>query len=154
MATILVIGRFQPVHKGHEFLLKNLSRNGENFLKVAIGSSNRAGTGKNPYTYWKRAEMVRLLGSSGLCNFSVFPVPDVSNDRKWLIILLGKSGYFDYAVSGNLLVRKLFRGAGFSVFRNKFFKRKEYSGTILRKRMKMGLPWKRLVPKGVGRILG
>jgi len=152
--TILVIGRFQPFHRGHEFLLKGLSEGGRNFLKVAIGSSNRAGTADNPYTYSRRTEMIRSLGSSGLCNFSIFPVPDVKDDRKWLVLLLEKSGNFDFAVSGNLLVRRLFRGAGLLALRNKFFKRRIYSGTRIRKRMKKGLAWKGLVPKGVGRIIG
>lgn len=47
------IGRFQPVHAGHIGVLKRALKRHERVI-IAIGSSNRATTHKNPFTFEER----------------------------------------------------------------------------------------------------
>lgn len=55
----IVIGRFQPLHKGHEHLISKALEIADNVV-VLIGSAGEPRTPKNPWTYEERAEMVRL----------------------------------------------------------------------------------------------
>ena len=53
---VVVLGRFQPFHLGHEYMLESASnwRNENNPdapLIIAIGSSNRPQNLRNPWTY-------------------------------------------------------------------------------------------------------
>lgn len=51
------IGRFQPLHKGHEEVIRRAMSNSDHLL-VIIGSSNIAATVKNPFTGGQRRTMI------------------------------------------------------------------------------------------------
>jgi len=82
MDYAVFIGRFQPMHIGHEQVI-NTALGVANRVIIIIGSANRSRTPKNPWTVQERADMIR----------SVFPdtdrvrivhMNDQSNDQKWV----------------------------------------------------------------------
>jgi cytidyltransferase-like protein len=54
--TGLMIGRFQPLHDGHDWLVKQIRDKG---LRVCIGIRNTPKDKDNPYTISERINMIR-----------------------------------------------------------------------------------------------
>ena len=52
-----ICGRFQPLHKGHIYMIQKALDVAENVV-VYIGSANKSGTPKNPFTYYARRDMI------------------------------------------------------------------------------------------------
>ncbi len=155
MRTILVVGRFQPLHLGHLYLLRRLSRRNRNLLKIVIGSSNEKGTKSNPFPAAVRGRMVkRALAAVGVRAYSLFFIPDVHNDAKWLDLLLRRAGKFDYAVSGNDWVLGILRRAGLEARGHAYFRKRTYNGTRIRGLMSAGGRWQGLVHPEVARLIG
>ena len=77
----ILVGRFQTIHAGHEQMIQTAlalsSRVG-----IFVGSSQEAGTEKNPFSYEIRAELLRLLFGDRV---DIFPLPDigVGNNSTW-----------------------------------------------------------------------
>ncbi|MFH0961748.1 MAG: adenylyltransferase/cytidyltransferase family protein [archaeon] len=155
MSVILVIGRFQPFHKGHFFLLERLSNGGRNRLEIAIGSSNARAGGENPFSWRERKRMIeRVLRRKKLARFRTFPVPDTGRDADWLAAVLERARPFDIVVSGNTWVLSTFSRAGFAAEGHKFLKKRLYSGTEIRRRIRAGRgQWKHLVEREVSEII-
>ena len=66
---VVVLGRFQPFHLGHEYMLESASkwRNANNSnapLIIAIGSSNRPQNLRNPWTHEERCQMIETWAIS------------------------------------------------------------------------------------------
>lgn len=84
-----VIGRFNPLHKGHEHIIRKMINNNEEHI-IFIGSSNKSRTKNNPFTFKERKEMI----------LSVFPkaqiisLPDFDNLQEWKATLLEKIDEF------------------------------------------------------------
>ena len=62
----VVLGRFQPFHKGHAAMIiaaENFRKENNPELKliIAVGSSNRSQTLKNPWSDSERIEMLSLI---------------------------------------------------------------------------------------------
>lgn len=149
--TILLIGRFQPFHKGHLFLARRCAAGG-NRLRIAIGSPNRK-DGRNPFPAARRKRMVSsALRASGIKKFSIFAVPDNPDDFAWLARLLRAAGKFDLAVSGNGWIVSIFRSAGLPIETHPFLRKRIYSGTGIRRLLSEKNPsWKERVPEEVAR---
>ena len=49
------IGRFQPFHNGHQFIITDAIKNGLKHIRILIGSANESRTIDNPFTYLERA---------------------------------------------------------------------------------------------------
>jgi bifunctional NMN adenylyltransferase/nudix hydrolase len=68
----VLIGRFQPFHLGHEFLLNEAARYCDEIL-ILIGSSYRARSIKNPWTYTERCAMIRAANPTLPIHFAAIP---------------------------------------------------------------------------------
>ena len=62
-AAMIVLGRFQPFHKGHAAMvsaaLEHLEMNSEGTLRICIGSSEAEESLENPWTANEREQMIR-----------------------------------------------------------------------------------------------
>jgi len=56
---IVVIGRFQPIHIGHEYNINKAKELADKVL-VLIGSASTARSPKNPWTYTERKKMIQM----------------------------------------------------------------------------------------------
>ncbi len=75
-----VIGRFQPFHIGHAFLIQSALKLGKE-VTILVGSANVARSIKNPLTFEERAEIIK----SEFPNVTVIPICDYPyDDRLWV----------------------------------------------------------------------
>ncbi|MEM2192501.1 MAG: nicotinamide-nucleotide adenylyltransferase, partial [Candidatus Hadarchaeales archaeon] len=147
----LVIGRFQPPHKGHIEVMKQILKEVDE-LVIGIGSAQESHTLENPFTAGERVLMLtRALAEekADLAKIHIIPIPDVNNNAIWVSHVVSLSPPFHVVYSGNPLVRRLFKEAGFETKKPPMMRRKEYWGTEIRKRMIKGKNWQSLVPKAV-----
>lgn len=56
----VVLGRFQPLHKGHAHMIEEALKVADNVL-VLIGSSQESRTASNPFTYEERKEILQTV---------------------------------------------------------------------------------------------
>lgn len=143
----LLLGRFQPFHKGHLKIIKKIS--GEvDWLNIAVGSSQHSHSRENPFSAKERIEMIDLnLAAAAIKDVTLYCVPDINNDKQYPGHVMKIIPQFDVVYSGNNLVQRLFREAGKDVRIIKHIRRKAYSGSEIRRRMIKGDRWKHLVPK-------
>ncbi|WP_027474002.1 bifunctional nicotinamide-nucleotide adenylyltransferase/Nudix hydroxylase [Curvibacter gracilis] len=80
----VLIGRFQPFHRGHQALLQ-LALAQARHVAVVIGSAFQARTPKNPFTWRERADVIRLtLGAADQERVSFLPVRDHYDEARWV----------------------------------------------------------------------
>lgn len=135
--TALIIGRFQPLHRGHIFLLHCALRYA-NSLIICIGSSDTIDA-DNPFTVQIRQELLsRAIKREGLVQNvkKIFPLPDTSDDDKWLRHAIQQAGRFDVVIGNNDWVNGLFKKAGYHIIEIPFFNRKVYEGKTIRKKLR------------------
>lgn len=77
-----LIGRFQPFHLGHKYLVELGLEEAENVI-ILVGSANSAPSIKNPWTYDMRADMIKRVFPDA--NVIVEPINDTDgNDDLWI----------------------------------------------------------------------
>jgi len=82
------IGRFNPFHKGHEFVLKHAIKTSK-LVILLLGSAGLARSLKNPFTFAERHEMIsRWLATQGVpagTQVVIAPLRDYAyNNHKWI----------------------------------------------------------------------
>ena len=155
VARAVIVGRWQPPHKGHIKVFKQILREVDELI-VGVGSAQESHTLENPFTAGERILMIsKALAEAGvdLSRVHIIPIPDVNNHAVWVSHVVSLSPPFSVVYSGNPLVRRLFKEAGFEVRAHPMFKRKEYWGTEIRNRMIKGKNWEQLVPKTVLEVM-
>ncbi|MFP4567716.1 MAG: nicotinamide-nucleotide amidohydrolase family protein [Candidatus Woesearchaeota archaeon] len=109
MKTMLIIGRFQPFHSGHLAIIKKYHKKGF-FIKIVIGSSQRAHLKNDPFTKDERIAMIdAALRSHEIEFYQIIFTPDVPDDSKWVEIIKKKTWPVDVLFTGNPWVKRLFR---------------------------------------------
>jgi nicotinamide-nucleotide adenylyltransferase len=151
----LMLGRFQPFHKGHLALARQIIEEcGE--LVVGVGSAQFNFIEKDPFTAGERVAMIHgALAEAGM-NMSkcyVIPVPNDENNARWLANLRSMLPQFHFLYTGNEYVRMLARSQdpAIKIRQPKFQKKSEYNATHIRKLMISGMKWKELVPSAVAK---
>jgi len=145
----VIIGRFQPFHLGHAWLIK---KSLEKFSKliILIGSSNIEDE-NNLWDLEKRVEMLNaFIKHEGLEKkiIKIDDVIDIPDDDMWLLIALEKIGNNKFVVIGdNEWVNKIFEKAGYKVWRSGYFDRARLQGVKIRKLMKIKKKWQDTVPE-------
>jgi bifunctional NMN adenylyltransferase/nudix hydrolase len=87
--TLVLIGRFQPLHNAHLEIIKRCTALTDNLI-IVVGSSHQPRTYKNPFTFEERRRMI-LSATSGLSlNIYVEPNTDtIYNDQAWAVRVQG-----------------------------------------------------------------
>ena len=82
---LIFIGRFQPFHKGHEFIIKKALAISSHVI-ILCGSAYRPRTTRNPWNYIERENMIRgCFSAEENHNIVVEPMMDVSyDDQLWV----------------------------------------------------------------------
>jgi nicotinamide-nucleotide adenylyltransferase len=151
----ILIGRFQPPHLGHVEIVKQILEEVDELI-MGIGSAQLSHTLDNPFTAGERVLMLnKALAEAGIDLTRVYfiPIPDVNNHAVWVSHVLSFAPPFMTVYSGNALVKRLFKERGFEVKTPPLYKRKEYQGAEIRKRMLKGKNWQNLVPKSVLEVM-
>jgi len=144
----VVVGRFQPFHLGHAWLVHQALGQFEKII-IILGSPN-SNSKDNPWSLSERKEMIeRFLKHEGLENRvkAIYDVPDVPDDDEWLELMLKKIGRKKFVVLGdNEWVNGIFENAGFEVWRVGYFERYKYEGVKIRELIEKGEEWEDRVP--------
>lgn len=152
--TGLVIGRFQPVHNGHVYLIKKALEVCEKII-IGIGSSNISDK-NNPWSYEKRLEMLnKFIKNKGLENkvLQIFPSPDIPDDNTWFEDTVKKAGKFDIVIGNNDWVREIFEKHNFRTFTVNHYRREELEGYKIRELMRKKKKWKDRVPDYIAALI-
>jgi nicotinamide-nucleotide adenylyltransferase len=150
----LLVGRFQPFHKGHLFLIRQVFQDCDELI-VVIGSAQFNYTYTDPFTAGERIMMIHAsLIESGidLKKCYIIPVVNDENNARWFCHLKSMVPHFDILCSGNEFVTSLVSG-NIKVVKPRFSKKREYNGTNIRKLMPKSQSWKKLVPHSVAGII-
>jgi nicotinamide-nucleotide adenylyltransferase len=149
----LFIGRFQPFHRGHLHLLKQIFSDFEEVV-IGIGSAQYSHTPENPFTSAERYEMIRrALAAEGISGCHIIYIPDVGVHSQWVSHVLALVPPFEAVYSHDRLTQRLFEEAGFKVVKGPLLDRGKYSGTEIRRRMLSGEDWRELVPPPVAEFI-
>jgi nicotinamide-nucleotide adenylyltransferase len=149
MSRGFYVGRFQPLHEGHEAVLREIAADREE-LVVGIGSADKSHSVSNPFTAGERHVMITRTLDAIDVDAYVVPLVDVDRNALWTSHVQSLCPPFDVVYTNNPLVTRLFEEEdGFEVQELPMFNRAEYEGTGIRERMVSGDPWEHLVPDHV-----
>src|SRR5579872_3162107 len=112
----LLIGRFQPFHKGHLEAVKIGLSKVDN-LWIGIGSSNKNHEKRNPFTAEERKEMIlSSLDSKTLERIKIFFVPDTGDHERWTFFFFKQKTAYEMVFSNDEFTITLYKKRGKSVF--------------------------------------
>jgi len=144
MTLGLFIGRFQPFHIGHLKDVKDAVKEVDE-LVIGVGSSQEKDTEENPFSVEERIEMIEfVLAAEDIGNFTIFPIPDFHDDKKWVEHVETLLPEFDIVYTGNDWTERCFKKK-YKV--KKIDLIKDVSSTIIRDKILKNEDWKSLVPK-------
>jgi bifunctional NMN adenylyltransferase/nudix hydrolase len=90
--TGVIIGRFQPLHYGHCYLIDSALKKSNLNVVILLGSINQPRTYKNPYTFEERADMIistyPMLRCIGINDYP-------GDDEKWRSEIKGHLKLYD-----------------------------------------------------------
>ena len=87
--TLVLIGRFQPIHNAHLEIIKRATALCEQ-LVIITGSAAQPRTYKNPFTSAERAQMIKYAAGGLSMLISVEENPDtIYNDQAWAVRVQG-----------------------------------------------------------------
>ena len=141
----LVLGRFQPFHLGHLNLIQTVLNDKKEPL-ICIGSAQYAHTKDNPFTVKERKDMIQLIMGELNCNYTIYEIPDINNYDKYVSHLEEFVPKFDTVYSGNKLVQRLFKNAGYKIVIPEMIKREVWEGAAIRQAMTEGDEWEVAIP--------
>jgi len=151
----LYIGRFQPFHKGHLYVVKRALEEVSEVI-IGIGSTQANYDIDNPFTCGERMEMIRAaLEEAGIEHkrYWLIPIPDIHNNIVWVTHVVSLCPKFSIVYGGNPHTLLLFEDMGYEVRRVQLYKSELYSGTEIRRRIINDEPWEDLVPPAVAEFI-
>ena len=152
----LFLGRFQPLHHGHIYMLNKILKT-YNIIKIGVGSSQISKSKINPFTYDERVNFITsALNKRGIPSqrFRIYPIPDIFNASKWVNHVISIVGSFDTIFSNSDWVRQLFQNEGYTVGEKIGIFKKKYNASNVRKLIsKDNKNWTTLVPKEIVNLI-
>ena len=153
----LMLGRFQPFHKGHLALTKQILSECDELL-IIIGSAQFNFIDKDPFSAGERVLMIHEALKEARVDLSrcyIIPVANDENNARWLAYIRSMVPPFDVLYSGNDFVKYLARSQDSSIVIEDpmFAEINEYNGTNIRRLMQEGKPWEHLVPPAVAKVI-
>lgn len=152
MSRALYLGRFQPYHLGHHQVLKKIAKEVDEII-VGIGSAQKSHEIENPFTAGERVLMVSSAIEEFDIKHYVIPIEDIQRNSLWVSHVKSMVPPFEIAYTNNPLVIELLGEAGIEVKQSPLFKRNNYSGTEIRRRMLEDDRWEQFVPDKVAKII-
>ena len=128
----IVLGRFQPFHKGHAILVEAALANGP--TTIAIGSSQAELSMNNPWTADEREEMIRQwLGDR---EAEIVQIPDINDPLNWVEHATQYHGE-GVLVTSDEQTKELYQNSDFPVFWVDLQNRESFEGWRVRATLKM-----------------
>lgn len=133
--TTVVIGRFQPLHRGHVYAIKQAAAISDRVV-IGIGSANIIDN-DNPFSFSERQLLItRAAEREGLEDkiHKIVPLFDHPDDTFWLQETLRRTGRVEAVVGNNAWVNSIFENAGLELkaFTIPRLQRNKNRGTTIR----------------------
>ncbi len=155
-SVALFIGRFQPLHHGHIYVLNNILKYYKK-VKIGIGSSQLSYTLNDPFSSEERNKfIITALKKRNISSkqYEIFPIPDIFNAKKWVDHVISIVGQFNSVISNSDWVRELFYNKGIKIEKKITIFKKKFNGNHIRTLMvKNDKKWRNLVPKEVIKLI-
>ncbi len=149
----LFIGRFQPFHNGHLYVIESMEKECDTMI-IGIGSAQKESELDDPLSGGERIEMIkRVLDKRKLANYELYPIPDIDCYPAWPHYVKTILPPFDVIYANSDIVAKLFERIGVEVKRIDNKNRDDWKGQEIRRKIQDGEDWKRSVPKEVADFL-
>ena len=148
----LILGRFQPFHLGHLSVIQEIL-NDQMEPIICIGSAQDGNTKNNPFTTEERKTMIKTVMNNLGCDYEMYEITDIHNNDNYVSYLEKLVPEFDTVYSGNLLVQRLFKAAGYRVVEPKVINREVWEGAAIRQAMTEGDEWETAVPSQIVDII-
>lgn len=151
----LVVGRFQPVHKGHVALLQRALEACQEVV-VGIGSSTARPSLRNPFTAAERRQMITACfpGAVASGTLRILDIPDLHDPPRWVAHVLALTGPVDRVLGNDDDTLALFEVANLPVERPGLLERERYEASLIRAQLaEDDLAWRKAVPPAVLALL-
>jgi nicotinamide-nucleotide adenylyltransferase len=148
----LLIGRFQPLHHGHIYIINFILKN-HNKIKIGIGSSQLSHKKNDPFTSDERMAFIETALEKRDINpkrYHIYKIPDIFDAQRWVDHVISIVGNFDILYSNSDWVRELFLNKGYELGKKLGIFKKKFNGTNIRTLIsKNNESWTKLVPNEV-----
>ena len=125
----LVIGRYQPFHKGHLHVVAEVAEEADELL-IGVAAAADSWTPKNPFTSGERNQMITLaLEEAGLGPFIIVDLPDIHNPPVWARYVMALTPDFDLVMAHNPETLELFEREGIATRKATPYRMEEVSAT-------------------------
>lgn len=149
----LILGRFQPPHRGHLRAIADAARRYE-LVFVGVGSAQASHTRDNPFTAGERFDMLRAaLRERRLRNVHLYAIPDIHRHARWVAHVEALLPSFGVVITNNPVTVRLFRRARYRIETGTAWNRQEWSGRQIRRKIRRGLAVDDLIPSSVYKVL-
>lgn len=151
----IVIGRFQPFHLGHKYLIEKALTYVDK-IYIGIGSSQIFDE-KNPYNAEKRHEFLkRFIKEEKIENkvLDILKIDDFPDDDIWFERLQKRTPGIEVVIGDNEWVNGIFERHKIPALRIGYYKRNILEGTKIRDNMRNKKPWKSRIPKYLHSSIG
>ena len=137
MSRHIILGRFQPFHKGHEYLV-NLAFElaGDNEVIIAIGSASKGWESNNPWTLDERTEMVKSWLTEQNKSATIVGINDINDPPNWVNHASESHGE-GVLVTSDEATKKLYEESHFTVEFVDLSNRENYEGWRVRQTLLM-----------------
>jgi cytidyltransferase-like protein len=141
--SLVVLGRFQPFHRGHAQLIKAAEEwrrfnASEMPLVIVIGSSNRPESMQNPWSSEERIAMLNTwLGAEGIVDVSIVSAPDIEDPPNWVVHAERYHGVAGIFFTSDIPSAELYENAGWPVVMSSLEQRDSFEGWRVRETARM-----------------
>ena len=146
MKVGILVGRFQPLHKGHVKAIQ-FARNNSDKLYIIVGSAEKSNQKRNPFSFKERKRMIELAINEKKLqdNISIVPINDANNHTEWIASIKNTIREYNIIFTNDELTEKLFKKEETKVINVPLLDRNILSATEVRKRLELDKEWKSLV---------
>ena len=137
MSRHIVLGRFQPFHKGHEYLVNSaFELAGDNEVIIAIGSAGKGWESNNPWTLDERTEMIKSWLTEKNKSATIVGINDINDPPNWVNHASESHGE-GILVTSDEATKKLYEESDFTVEFVDLSNRENYEGWRVRQTLLM-----------------
>ena len=132
MGKGIVLGRFQPFHNGHAYLLEHALSKFEQ-VTIAIGSAQEEWTADNPFSVQERTDMILSWATANEFqgNITIVGIDDINDPPNWVQHAAEHHGE-GTLVTSDEATKNLYEESGFSVHWVDLHEREQFEGWRIR----------------------
>lgn len=139
---VVVLGRFQPFHRGHAALLHSAEvwrseHAPEMPLIVGLGSSNREESMQNPWSSEERSAMLESWLTEAGISAEIAPIPDIDDPPNWVSHAEKYHGGAGLLFTSDIQTAQLYESSGWEVVLGELEHREGFEGWRVRATARM-----------------